>query len=111
MLRGRVRGGRLLNTGPLFSVLDNLYDMCYNEHMSVYTVRKLNPFIQDLIREYAVSCHVSQAEVITWAVANLEDAFKREGYPPGWRIPRWDRRSPQEPARAKQTTARRVRAR
>jgi hypothetical protein len=52
-----------------------------------------------------------QAEVITWAVANLEDAFKREGYPPGWRIPRWDSRSPQEPARAKQTTARRVRAR
>lgn len=51
----------------------------------------MDPFIVQLIREYAVIHHVSQAEVITAAICALDDEFERNGYPVGWRIPRKDR--------------------
>lgn len=61
--------------------------------MSVFTVRGLDPFIVQLIRELAVIHHVSQAEVITVGILALEGEVERNGYPEGWRIPRYERKS------------------
>jgi hypothetical protein len=60
--------------------------------MSNYTVRGLDELIVQMIREYAVVHHVSQAEVITEAIAALDDHFRVSGFPEGWRVPK--RRSP-----------------
>lgn len=70
-------------------------DLCYNDDMwdnrdsaKTWSVRKLDPLIVELIRVIAAESHVSAAEVITVAVAELEaNLLARGKYPEGWRVP------------------------